>query len=104
MPTLPALTPEQRSAALAKAAVARTDRAQYKQGLKAGSVSLNDLIEKAESDDIVGRMKVKDVISSMPKMGPQTTAKLMQELNISETRRMKGLGAKQKEQLLARFK
>ena len=58
MPLPPSLTPEQRQAALAKAAEARRARAEIKERLKMGSITLAELLEQAETDDIVGKMKV----------------------------------------------
>ncbi|HEY5876418.1 MAG TPA: integration host factor, partial [Ilumatobacteraceae bacterium] len=47
MATPPQLNPEQRAAALAKAAIARSARAELKQKLKMGSVTLRDVIAGA---------------------------------------------------------
>ena len=58
MPQPPILTPEQRKAALAKAAIARKERAELKDHLKTGRVSFKELLGKADGDDIVGKMKV----------------------------------------------
>ena len=58
MPQPPMLTPEQRQAALAKAAIARKARAEVKDHLKSGRVTLKELLTKASSDDIIGKMKV----------------------------------------------
>ncbi len=97
----PQLTPEQRAAALAKAAAARRERAELKQLLKDGNVSLDELMERIDSDDIVGGMKVKAVLASMPGLGKVKSHRMMEELGIAENRRMRGLGAKQREALLA---
>ena len=47
MPQPPQLTPEQREAALAKAAEARRARAELKEKLKMGSLTLSDLLDQA---------------------------------------------------------
>ena len=47
---LPSLTPEQRAAALAKAAAARTRRAEVKNRLKYSQTTLSQVIEDAEGD------------------------------------------------------
>ena len=54
----PQLTDEQRTAALAKAAEARRVRAEAKELLKTGSLRLSELIERADSDDILAGLKV----------------------------------------------
>mgnify|MGYP003407584191 CR=1 FL=1 len=65
----PQLTDEQRTAALAKAAEARRVRAEAKELLKTGTLRLSELIEKADSDDILAGLKVERVIASMPGTG-----------------------------------
>jgi Spy/CpxP family protein refolding chaperone len=100
MPQPPSLTPEQRHAALEKAARARRERAEIKDHLKSGRVSLRELLVKAESDEIVGKMKVLAVLEALPGTGKVKARRLMEHVGISETRRLQGLGAKQREALL----
>ena len=95
---LPQLTDEQRKAALEKAAAARHARAELREKIKKGEVSLKSVLES--QDAIASRMKVSALIESLPGYGKATAAKIMDELGISETRRVKGLGARQREQLL----
>jgi hypothetical protein len=99
---LPTLTPEQRTQALAKAAVARKKRAELKQQLKTSKLSLRDVLGRS-GDDIVGKMKVSNVLESLPGVGKVRAQKIMEELDISASRRIRGLGTKQREQLLQRF-
>ena len=99
---LPTLTEEQRKEALAKAAEARKKRAEIKGELKAGKLTLKGLLDRS-GDDIVGKMKVTNVLESLPGVGKVRATKLMEELDISATRRIRGLGAKQREQLLEKF-
>jgi hypothetical protein len=100
---LPILTPEQRTQALAKAAEARKKRAELKGELKSGKRTLKDVLSRS-GDDIVGKMKVSNVLESLPGVGKVRAQKLMEELDISASRRVRGLGAKQREQLLEKFK
>lgn len=102
MPLPPPLTEEQRKQALEKAAIARRKRAELKEQLKSGATSLKDLLERT-GDEIVGKMKVATVLESLPGVGRVRARKLMERLDISDTRRMRGLGAKQKENLLTEF-
>jgi signal recognition particle GTPase len=99
---LPTLTEEQRREALAKAAEARKKRAEVKEKLKSGQLSLKDLLDRRESETI-GKMRVSSVLESMPGVGKVRARKLMERLDISASRRVRGLGAKQKEALLAEF-
>lgn len=102
MPLPPPLSEEQRRKALEKAAIARRQRAELKEQLKSGRTTLRELLERT-GDEIVGKMKVSTVLESLPGVGRVRARKLMERLDISESRRMRGLGAKQKENLLAEF-
>jgi molybdenum cofactor biosynthesis enzyme len=100
---LPELDPEQRRAALAKAAEARRIRAELKQMLKSGEVTLGQVLDRAQSADALAKMKVSDVIEAMPAYGPVKARRLMEELGIAQTRRIRGLGQRQREALLTTF-
>ncbi|MBU1493254.1 MAG: integration host factor [Actinobacteria bacterium] len=97
----PQLTPEQRALALEKAAEARRKRAEIKELLKNATITLPELFERAESDDHVAGMKVKAVLAALPGLGKVKSQRLMVELEIAENRRVRGLGARQREALLA---
>ena len=99
---LPNLSDEERRAALKKAAEARQARAALKKKLKSGSVSLRELLKKSD-DPIVGRMKVGNLLESLPGVGKARATKKMEELDISPTRRVQGLGANQRANLLKEF-
>jgi hypothetical protein len=99
---LPTLTPEQRQQALEKAAEARRKRAELKAQLKSGNLSLATVLAK-DSDEMVGKMKVSSVLESMPGVGKVRARKIMEKLDISASRRVRGLGSKQKDALLAEF-
>jgi hypothetical protein len=103
MPQPPSLSPEQRAAALEKAAQARKARAELKERLKLGTVSLRELFAQADSDDVVGKMKVLAVLESLPGVGKVKARRTMEEIGISETRRVRGLGAQQQKALLDAF-
>ena len=95
---LPQLSDEQRKAALEKAAAARHARAELRDKIKKGEVSLEEVLDS--EDPIAARMKVSALIESLPGYGKAKAAKIMNELGISPSRRVKGLGARQREQLL----
>ena len=100
MPQPPALTPEQRAAALEKAAKVRRERAEVKDKLKMGSLSLSDLLTQADTNETIGKMKVVSVLESLPGLGKVKARRLMETVGISDSRRLQGLGAKQREALL----
>jgi len=99
----PSLTPEQRTAALAKAAAARTARAELKERLKLGSITLAEVLKQGETDDLVGKTKVLAVLESLPGVGKVKARRTMDEIGIADTRRVRGLGSQQREALLAAF-
>ncbi len=100
---LPPLTPEQRSAALEKAAAARKARAELKVRLKASGTSLNDVLLEGEKDEVIAKMKVVAVLEAMPGVGKVRAQKIMERLEISPSRRVRGLGAKQRQALVKEF-
>ena len=100
---LPELTPEQRADALAKAAAARRERAAVKNRLKSGEASLSAVIAQGKEQDVIGKMKVSALLESLPGVGRVRAQQVMEEIGISESRRVRGLGANQVAQLLERF-
>lgn len=103
MPQAPRLTAEQRALALAEAAAARATRAAARASLKAGTLSLPDFLARAERDPRLAAMRVSALIGALPGYGPTRSAALMRELRIAESRRIRGLGPKQRVALLARI-
>jgi transposase len=83
---LPPLTPEQRAAALEKAAQARKDRAEVKNKLKHGSTTLPQVMKEGQTDDVVGKMKVSALLESMPGVGKVRAKQIMERLGIAESR------------------
>lgn len=103
MPLPPELSPDQRQAALDKAAAARRQRAELKEKLKMGSLSLKELFDQSERDEVVGKMKVLAVLESLPGVGKVRARRIMEEVDISEARRVRGLGDNQRSALLKLF-
>lgn len=103
MPLPPTLSADQRQAALEKAAQARRTRAELKEKLKMGSLGLADLMALAETDEVVGKMKVLAVLESMPGLGKVKARRMMDEVGISETRRLAGLGEQQRKKLFEKL-
>nr|WP_250544358.1 integration host factor, actinobacterial type [Corynebacterium pseudotuberculosis] len=97
------MTDEQRKEALAKAAEARKARAELKEQLKRGDITLKEVLNKASSDEIIGKTKVSAFLESLPKVGKVKAKEIMEELEIAQTRRLRGLGDRQRRALLERF-
>jgi hypothetical protein len=100
---LPPLTPEQRAAALEKAAAARKARAEIKERLKRSGASISEVLTAGETDDVIGKMRVSAVLEAMPGVGKARAQRIMERLEISPTRRVRGLGAKQRSALEREF-
>jgi hypothetical protein len=94
-------TPEQLNADREKAIAVRRARAALKADLKTGRRSLEDVIEG--DLDIAKKMKVSAVLTALPKVGKVKAADIMTELEIAPTRRLRGLGDRQRRALLERF-
>ncbi len=98
---LPSLTPEEKKQALEKAQCMRKKRAELRVQLKKGEVKFADVVNG--DDPIIQRMKVSYLLKSLPRVGKVKADKIMDEVGIDESRRVQGLGKRQKEALLARF-
>lgn len=93
--TLPPLTPEQRHAALDKAAAARRERAEVKNRLRHSNGSLVEVLHEGRNNEVVGKMKVIDLLQAVPGLGKVRAKALMDRIGIAETRRVRGLGSNQ---------
>ncbi len=80
----------------------RRRRADVKAKLKMRTISLSDLFEQAETDEVVAGTKVLAVLESLPGMGKVRARKVMDEIGIADSRRIRGLGDQQRASLLAR--
>jgi hypothetical protein len=100
--TLRSLTPQQRAAALEKAARARKKRAEVKNRLKRGS-AFSDVIKAGSTDDVIGKMRVSALLESLPGVGKVRARQIMERLGIAESRRVRGLGTNQRSALEREF-
>ena len=92
---LPNLTPEQRQAALDKVAASRRERAEVKNRLKNSGGSILDVLREGEHNEVIGKMRVVDLLQAVPGLGKVRARQLMERLGIAESRRVRGLGVKQ---------
>lgn len=100
---LPELTSEQRAEALQKAAVARKARADLKNRLKRQEMTVADVLRAGDGDDVIGKMRVSAVLEALPGLGKARAQKIMERLEISPTRRVRGLGTNQRKALEREF-
>lgn len=92
---LPPLTPEQRQAALEKAAAARRERAEVKNRLKNSGASIVEVLREGTSNEVIAKMRVVDLLQSLPGLGKVRAKQTMERLGIAESRRVRGLGTNQ---------
>jgi hypothetical protein len=92
---VPELTPEQRRAALEKAAAVRKERAAVKERIRTSTASVQDVLHEGQDNDVIGKMRVVDLLQAIPGLGKVRARNLMERLGISESRRVRGLGANQ---------
>ncbi|MDO4820806.1 MULTISPECIES: integration host factor, actinobacterial type [Rothia] len=99
MPLQP-LTEEQRAAARDKAKKARVARAEIKDAVKNKQITIAEVLKRAETDEAVARLKVTDLLTSLPGVGEVRTENILNELNIAASRRLRGLGIHQRKALI----
>ena len=102
MAGIPQLSAEDRQAALEKAKEARVKRAEIREQLKSGKLTLKKVIDMKD-DPVIGRMKVSTLIETLPGYGKAKSEKIMAELQIAPSRRLRGLGERQEAALLERL-
>lgn len=100
---LPPLTPEQRSAALQRAAEARRERAAVKARLKNSGETIGEVIAAGRHNEVIGKMRVSALLESMPGVGRVRARQIMDEVGIAQSRRVRGLGPNQTAALIERF-
>ncbi len=99
---LPTLSLEEKRKALRKAQRVRSERAKLRQDLKAGRTTIREVLEQVDND-VIAKMRVAYLLESLPRIGKIRTRKIMNEIGIDETRRVQGLGSRQKQALLERL-
>lgn len=99
---IPQLSDQERKQALEKAKAARIKRAEVREQLKTGKLTLKEVLDMKD-DPVVGRMKVSTLIETLPGYGKAKSEAIMSDLKIAESRRLRGLGARQEAALLERL-
>lgn len=94
------LTDEERAAAREKATAARAVRAEAKAALKDRKTTVAKILERAQSEEALSRLKVSDLLESAPGIGKVRSAAIMEEIGIAKTRRVRGLGVHQRKALI----
>lgn len=98
---LPTLSAEERRRALDKAAEVRHRRSELRKKITAGDITIKEALES--SDTLITHMRVSSFLRALPGVGVVKTREAMDEIGIAETRRVGGLGARQRRALIERF-
>ncbi len=99
---LPKLSLEEKQKALEKAQLVRSQRAQIRQNLKDKKTTIGEVLANSE-DDVVAKMRVTYLLESLPRIGKIKTKKIMNDIGIDETRRIQGLGIRQRKALIEKL-
>lgn len=99
----PELDRDARADASRRALEARTRRAHLRQSLKSGQTTIDEVFVVAANDEAIATMRVVDLLTALPGHGPQRARRLLDEIGIASSRRIRGLGRRQRDELLARF-
>jgi hypothetical protein len=98
---LPTMTPEQRQAALAKAAEARAARTAMLNEVKQGKLTLTAVLGR--DDDTAKKTRVSQLLRALPGVGKVGAEKAMADAGIETNRKVGGLGTRQRDALTAAF-
>ena len=102
-PAIPELTTEQRRRASGKAVEARARRARVRRALKDGTVRLSEFLEAAEHDEALARMRIRELLLALPRVGTTTAQAVLDDVRIAESRHVRGLSGRQRAALVEHF-
>lgn len=98
---IPPLTDDQRRAALKKAMRVRAERMQLKRDLKQGLVTARQAFELSDKGmEAASGMRIEQLIMALPDHGKAKAAAIMRKLDIIPSRRLRGVGVRQRLALL----
>ena len=93
----------QRVAASTKAAIARRMSADLRARLKGSDADLAQILQDAETDPVLGQMRVSELLAALPTIGKARSHQVMTEVGIAPTRQVRKLTPRQRAALLKRF-
>jgi len=99
----PRLSDEERARALDIAKAARQERAKAKSDIHKGQLSFSDFLKLSENNSVLAKMRVVELLESLPGYGKIRAQAVMERFQISPTRRVQGLGRHQRSALLKEF-
>jgi guanylate kinase len=99
----PRLSDEDRARALEIAKLSRQERARVKGELRKGEITFAQFIDSTAHNPALAKMRVIDLLESLPGYGKIRAQAVMEKFDISPTRRVQGLGRHQRTSLLKEF-
>ncbi len=96
----PSRTPEQRTQALERALASRQERALIRQRLKSGDLKARDVLEACEQNQAWGALPIRAFLTALPGVGTAKADAIMRDIDIAASRRLRGLGERQRLELL----
>ncbi len=100
---VPARTDAQRSEALAAAIEARRERSRLRTALKARQMSAVDVLVGAQTNPLWAGLKVAWLLECLPGVGRVRAERMMSALGIATSRRVQGLGERQRAALIGQL-
>jgi len=97
---VPPLDDDARRQASRNAVEARRVRADWKGRLARGEADLSALLAAAEGEPALSGMRVADALGALPGVGPRGVERILESCAIAASRRLRGLGARQRAALL----
>jgi hypothetical protein len=101
-PQTPERSTQQRLEALQRANLIRTRRAQLKDGLRQGQISIHAVLE--DPPEYLLTAKVFDVLMAVPKFGLVRTNRVLERCRVSPSKTLAGLTPRQRRELVDQLK
>jgi hypothetical protein len=98
--SVPVRSDEQRAHALAAALASRQERARLRTALKARELTAVDVIEGAPGNPLWSGVRVSWLLECVPGIGSVRAERIMASLQIAPSRRVQGLGDRQRAALV----
>jgi hypothetical protein len=99
--SVPVRSDAQRADALAAALAARRERSRLRAALKSRDLTASDVIAGASANPLWGAVRVSWLLECVPGIGAVRAERIMAALQIAPSRRVQGLGERQRAALLA---
>jgi hypothetical protein len=80
--------------------VARRERALIRARLKSGDLKAREVLESCEENLAWGALPIRAFLTALPGIGTAKAESIMRQIDIADSRRLRGLGERQRLELL----